>query len=183
MVAPTTLPTVWWSLAFPLRFPAPGSSPGVPASSGVRADIRGQPRERGSTAGRGRRHSEHTGCDQSVTSTWPWVQFGGALALESAKDETAQMRRLVSVLVPLGSVIVAACSSAAPASSSGAEPAAQSTQTRSVSSTATGFTPWSTYHRTASRSGRTANPPGVLHRSWSMRLGNAVYGEPLVVGS
>jgi outer membrane protein assembly factor BamB len=93
------------------------------------------------------------------------------------------MRRIVSVLVPLGSLIVAACSSAAPASSSGAEHPVRSTQTRSVSSTATGFTPWSTYHRTPSRSGRTTNPPGTLHRSWSKRLGRPVYGEPLVVGT
>src|SRR4051794_28245131 len=43
MVAPTTLPTVWWSLTLPLRFP-PGSSPGAAASSGDRADISEQPR-------------------------------------------------------------------------------------------------------------------------------------------
>jgi len=93
------------------------------------------------------------------------------------------MRRLVSVLVPLGSLLVVACSSAAPATSSRPAPATQKVQSRATSQAST-FSPWTTYHRTRSRSGRTARAPGApLHRAWSRALGNAVYGEPLVVGS
>src|SRR4029078_3226572 len=70
MVAPTTLPTVWWSLALPLRFPAPRSSPGAPASSGVRTDIRGQPRECGvngrARPGPPRTYGVGQNCDQQV---------------------------------------------------------------------------------------------------------------------
>src|SRR5262245_65063986 len=174
MVAPTTLPTVWCILVLPLRFPAPGSSPGLPAS-GVRADISGQPRGEESTAGRGRGHPEHTGCDQIVTSRWPWVQFGGLLAPESTDDEDGRMRRLVSVLVPLGSLLAAACSSAGPASSSGAEPprpTTSATQTVPTTSAAASFTPWTTYHRTAGRAGHTRTAVGTpLHRAWAKNLG------------
>jgi outer membrane protein assembly factor BamB len=119
-----------------------------------------------------------------VTSRWPRVQFGAVLALNRPKGETERMRRPVSVLVPLGSLLVAACSSAAPASSSGAEPATPSTATHSTARTTPTFTTWRTYHRTPSRSGHVGSAPGTpLHRSWSKRLGQAVYGEPLVVGS
>jgi outer membrane protein assembly factor BamB len=112
------------------------------------------------------------------------VQFGAVLALESDSGKTARMRRLVSVLVPLGSLLVAACSSAGPASSSGTEPGTQQIHSRPSSRAATTFTPWSTYHRTASRSGRTARAARTpLHRVWAKNLGNAVYGEPLVVGA
>ena len=91
------------------------------------------------------------------------------------------MRRLISVLVPLGSLLVAACSSAAPASQP--VPRDQQVRTHASSRAATTFTPWHTYHRTPSRSGRTAHPAGTpLQRAWAKDLGDAVYGEPLVVG-
>ncbi len=88
------------------------------------------------------------------------------------------MRRLVSALLPLSFVLVAACSSASPARPSSHAPADAS------SSAATTFTPWSTYHRTPSRSGHVAQPAGSpLKPAWTRDLGAAVYGEPLVVGS
>jgi outer membrane protein assembly factor BamB len=112
------------------------------------------------------------------------IQFGATLAPLSPNRETGPMRRLVSVLVPLGSLLVAACSSAAPASSSGAAPPSRTPETTSTARTAGTFTAWSTYHRTRSRSGRTTSAAGTpLHPAWTKGLGNAVYGEPLVVGS
>jgi outer membrane protein assembly factor BamB len=48
----------------------------------------------------------------------------------------------------------------------------------------TSFTPWWTYHRTTARSGYTSHAPGSpLRHAWTRSLGDAVYGEPLVVGS
>jgi outer membrane protein assembly factor BamB len=92
------------------------------------------------------------------------------------------MRRLLSVIVPVGSLLVGACSSAAPASSSSADRSTQAS--RPVTGVATSFTTWGTYHRTPSRSGRTAKAAGTpLHQAWSKGLGQAVYGEPLVVGT
>jgi PQQ-like domain len=115
------------------------------------------------------------------------------------------MRRLASVLLPVSCVLVAACSSASSASSAspgaptgshasaapgstptGSQPssAQKSTapgDTSSPGAHATAFTPWVTYHRTATRSGHTTHPPGTLHQAWSKDLGDAVYGEPLVV--
>src|SRR3954471_4899502 len=136
----------------------------------------------GSTAGRGRGHPEHTGCDQSVTIRWLSRQFDAALALERTKGETGPMPRLLSVIVPVGSLLVAACSSAGPASSSSADPTPQPSRGATVA--ATSFTTWGTYHRTSSRTGRTAKAAGTpLHHSWSKGLGQAVYGEPLVVGT
>src|SRR5262245_47548842 len=100
------------------------------------------------------------------------------------------MRRLVSFVVPLGSLLAAACSSAAPASSSGAEPprpltsSTSATQNVPTTSAAASFTPWTTYHRTAGRAGHAKTAVGTpLHRAWAKNLGNAVYGEPLIVGS
>lgn len=88
---------------------------------------------------------------------------------------------MVSVLVPLASLFVAACSSAAPASQP--VPRDQQVHTHASSRAATTFTPWHTYHRTPSRSGRTTHPAGTpLKRAWAKDLGDAVYGEPLVVG-
>jgi len=111
------------------------------------------------------------------------IQFGDALALGRVTGETDQMRRLVSVLVPLGSLLVVACSSAAPASSSGSPPQPPDAHARTTSGKATTFTPWSTYPRTPSRTGRTASAAGTpLHQVWAKALGQAVYGEPLVVG-
>ncbi|MGC4110861.1 MAG: PQQ-binding-like beta-propeller repeat protein [Nocardioides sp.] len=95
------------------------------------------------------------------------------------------MRRLMSVLVPLSCILVAACSSASPASS---RPTAEhSTAASGAPSTAApragGFTPWWTYHRIPTRTGHTTSPPGTLAPAWSKALGQAVYGEPLVVGN
>src|SRR4051812_14695981 len=92
------------------------------------------------------------------------------------------MRRLVSVLLPPRSPVLPPPSSPGPASSSGADPRPQApTQ---PSTRATTFTPWSTYHRTLSRGGRTTHAAGTpLHRAWTAPFKNAVYGEPLVVGS
>jgi outer membrane protein assembly factor BamB len=91
------------------------------------------------------------------------------------------MRRLFSVLVPLASVLVAACSSASPASQP--TPRSQQINTHASSTPATTFTSWPTYHRTPSRTGRTPHPAGTpLKQAWAKSLGDAVYGEPLVVG-
>ncbi len=103
------------------------------------------------------------------------------------------MRRLLSVVVPVSSVLVAACTSAASSSSPEAAPAsthdaASSRATRSTASRpsdrARSFTPWWTYHRTKSRSGHSSHVVGTpLSAAWAKNLGDAVYGEPLVVGS
>ena len=103
------------------------------------------------------------------------------------------MRRLVQVLVPLVSLLAAACTSAPASTPTPHDQAAtsRSTTTASTASTAStdpraraAFTPWWTYHRTASRAGHTTHAPGTpLKRAWTKNLGDAVYGEPLVVGS
>lgn len=95
------------------------------------------------------------------------------------------MRRLFSVLIPLSCVLAAACSSASPAASRPTPPVhrqrAVGTAAPRVSSR---FTPWWTYHRTTSRTGRASHSVGApLNPAWSKNLGDAVYGEPLVVGS
>ncbi len=87
------------------------------------------------------------------------------------------MRRLISVLVPLAFVVVAACSSAAPA-------AQKTVPVGPARAAATSFTPWWTYHHAASRAGHVPRSAGSpLRHAWTRRLGAAVYGEPLVVGS
>ena len=96
------------------------------------------------------------------------------------------MRRLFSVLVPLSCVLAAACSSASPAASRPNTPQvhqqpADGTAAPRVSGA---FTPWWTYHRTPSRSGHATHRVGTpLKPAWTKQLGDAVYGEPLVVGS
>jgi len=88
---------------------------------------------------------------------------------------------MLMVLVPLASLMAAACSSASP----GSHPEARrmSEQVATDAAAATPFTPWYTYHRTPSRAGHAAHAPGTpLHRAWARRLG-PVYGEPLVVGT
>jgi outer membrane protein assembly factor BamB len=88
------------------------------------------------------------------------------------------MRRALSVLLPLGFLFVAACSSAAPGSDRTVPVPAGSR------AAATSFTPWWTYHQNRHRSGHVARSAGSpLHVAWTRGLGNAVYGEPLVVGS
>lgn len=88
------------------------------------------------------------------------------------------MRRMLVVLIPLASLLAAACSSAAPAPEPQAQQAAQQVTPRA----ATTLTPWHTYHRVPSRTGRLPHSPGgPLRRAWSRSLGQ-VYGEPLVVG-
>ena len=108
------------------------------------------------------------------------------------------MRRPASLLVLLASLLVAACSSASPASSSaaavpptthqaGSDPTPHPRQTQTRQShhqarRATPFTPWYTYHRTATRTGHASHAVGSpLHHAWTRALGQ-VYGEPLVVG-
>ena len=108
------------------------------------------------------------------------------------------MRRLFSIVIPVSSLLVAACTSAAPAStpspdareptSTSSHSGRSSVATASTSSDDTrgagSFTPWWTYHRTKSRSGHVTHPVGTpLKRAWAKNLGDAVYGEPLVVGS
>ncbi|HEY3528205.1 MAG TPA: PQQ-binding-like beta-propeller repeat protein [Nocardioides sp.] len=109
------------------------------------------------------------------------------------------MRRLVSVVVPLTCVLAAACSSASPAQSrpdaetsrsAASSPASSPTSRETTRPTSPGqrtgsaFTPWSTYHRTTSRSGHTDHAVGTpLVHAWTKGLGHAVYGEPLLVGS
>ena len=91
------------------------------------------------------------------------------------------MRRLFSVLVPLASVLVAACSSASPGSPP--TPRSQQILIHASSRAATTFTSWPTYHRTPTRTGHTRRPAGTpLRQAWAKNLGAAVYGEPLVVG-
>jgi outer membrane protein assembly factor BamB len=106
------------------------------------------------------------------------------------------MRRLISAVVCVSSLLAAACTTAASSSAAGLrEPSGNSTRTASAtpgassatpdgSDRAGSFTPWWTYHRTASRTGRTPHRIGTpLQPAWSKDLGQAVYGEPLVVGS
>jgi outer membrane protein assembly factor BamB len=86
------------------------------------------------------------------------------------------MRRLGPVLVPLAIIVVAACSSTPPA------PAGQVPVTGSDRA-ATTFSDWPMWHRDARHTGHVAHPAGSpLHRAWAKDLGDAVYGEPLVVG-
>jgi outer membrane protein assembly factor BamB len=93
--------------------------------------------------------------------------------------QTEQVRRLVAILAPLSFVIVAACSSAS------TPPPLSTTRVpvHGSSRAATSFTPWTTYHHDAHRSGHVSHPAGTpLHHAWSRAIGQ-VYGEPLVVGS
>jgi hypothetical protein len=86
------------------------------------------------------------------------------------------MRRLVPALAAVAMILVAACSSA---------PAAPVGQVRFPGSDApaTTFSDWPMWHRDALHSGHIAHPAGSpLHRAWAKDLGDAVYGEPLVVG-
>jgi outer membrane protein assembly factor BamB len=86
------------------------------------------------------------------------------------------MRRILSVLVPLALILVAACSSAP------ANPAGR-VRFNGSSAPATTFSDWPMWHHDALHSGHVAHPAGTpLHRAWAKNLGNAVYGEPLVVG-
>ncbi len=96
------------------------------------------------------------------------------------------MRRVLSVFLPLSFLLVAACSSASPAhqQSTPDDQDDQGGQGGGTARAATSFTPWWTYHRTPNRAGHVAQAPGSpLKRAWSKKLGAAVYGEPLVVGS
>ena len=88
------------------------------------------------------------------------------------------MRRMLVVLVPLASLLAAACSSASPAP----EPAVRRAD-QHLAARATTLTQWHQYHRGPSRAGLVGHSPGgPLQRAWAKRLGQAVYGEPLVVG-
>ncbi len=110
------------------------------------------------------------------------------------------MRRVISALVCVSSLLVAACTTAASSSASGpsagsggpsattsratAESPDSSSATPDGTDRASAFTPWWTYHRTASRAGHAAHRVGTpLEPAWTKGLGQAVYGEPLVVGS
>jgi outer membrane protein assembly factor BamB len=110
------------------------------------------------------------------------------------------MRRGVSTVVCVSSLLVAACTTAASSSTStGVTPSARTGDTSPTASawpsattersdhtgrTRTVFTPWWTYHRTRARSGHATHPVGTpLEPAWRKDLGQAVYGEPLVVGS
>ena len=63
-------------------------------------------------------------------------------------------------------------------------PGGRSTVRSAARLAATSFTPWWTYHRTPDRAGHATSPVGgPLKRAWSKKLGAAVYGEPLVVGT
>jgi len=137
-----------------------------------------------------------------VTTRWIDLNSTAHLLVAEVTDETlgdrlARMRRLFSVVVPVSSLLVAACTSAAPASTPSADGKATTTAsskaTQSHEATASrspdgvrgtgSFTPWWTYHRTKSRSGQVAHAVGnPLTHAWSKKLGDAVYGEPLVVG-
>jgi outer membrane protein assembly factor BamB len=87
------------------------------------------------------------------------------------------MRRLVSILLPVSLILVAACSSAP------AAPAGQVHVTPSARAAAT-FSDWPMWHANAFHTGRVTHPAGnPLHQAWAKNLGQAVYGEPLVVGS
>src|SRR4051812_3418957 len=86
------------------------------------------------------------------------------------------VRRLLCLLSPLAMILITACSSAP------AHPAGQVRLTGS-NRAATTFSDWPMWHRNAIHSGHVAHPAGSpLHRAWAKNLGNAVYGEPLVVG-
>ena len=66
------------------------------------------------------------------------------------------MRRMLVVLLPLASLLAAACSSAAPAP----EPQAQRAGQHLITRAATSLTPWHTYHRGPARAGHVAHSPG-----------------------
>src|SRR4051812_5917360 len=103
------------------------------------------------------------------------------------------MRRLFTILVSVSSLLVAACSTASstPATGPASSPDGATRVTSGTSRAtdpgpgrAASFTPWWTYHRTRSRAGHATHAVGTpLKHAWSNRLGDAVYGEPLVVGS
>jgi outer membrane protein assembly factor BamB len=96
------------------------------------------------------------------------------------------MRRKIPAVVPLALVLVAACSSASPASEPngrGTHSAPSRTADPGHASKAAALPEWTQYHHGPSRSGHVAQAPGSpLHHAWRASLGNAVYGEPLVVG-
>jgi outer membrane protein assembly factor BamB len=88
------------------------------------------------------------------------------------------MRRARSIVLPLSLLLAAACSSASSTPEKG-----HLVQGASRGA-ATSFTPWWTYHRTPDRAGHATAPVGgPLRHAWSKKLGAAVYGEPLVVGT
>jgi outer membrane protein assembly factor BamB len=105
------------------------------------------------------------------------------------------MHRLISALVCVSSLLVAACTTASSSPASGAggssatsratvEAPGSSSATSGGSDRAGSFTPWWTYHRTSSRSGHAVHRVGTpLEPAWTKGVGQAVYGEPLVVGS
>jgi polyvinyl alcohol dehydrogenase (cytochrome) len=96
-------------------------------------------------------------------------------------------------IAPLGlSVLLlalgAGCSSAPAGSTSSpsAEASSAPASTPAVSPAgAQGATNWPVYHGNAARTGNAARLPaaGKLSIAWSRRLGGAVYGQPLVIGS
>jgi outer membrane protein assembly factor BamB len=105
------------------------------------------------------------------------------------------MRRLISAVVCVSSLLVAACTTASSSSASG-DPRSSTTSdpttpaitgtspTSGTNGRAGSFTPWWTYHRTPARSGHATHSVGTpLKPAWTKGLGQAVYGEPLVVGS
>jgi outer membrane protein assembly factor BamB len=88
------------------------------------------------------------------------------------------MRRAVSIFLPLSILLAAACSSAS------STPEKVHLAQGSSRAAAVSFTPWWTYHRTPDRAGHAIGPVGgPLKHAWSKKLGAAVYGEPLVVGT
>jgi outer membrane protein assembly factor BamB len=95
------------------------------------------------------------------------------------------MRRLRWFAVPLISVLAAGCSSGVSSDPQPPPDRVERTVSRGVSpgTAATGLSPWHAYHGGPSRAGEILHAPGTpLHRAWSRSLGDAVYGEPLVVG-
>ena len=107
----------------------------------------------------------------------------------------ARLRGLPAAVLAVPLLALAACSSAAPSHPASSSPATSATSATSASSapsvsatpTASGAaaTDWTTYGRTADRSGVSVSSPAPtsLHKAWTASVDGAVYAQPLIVGS
>jgi polyvinyl alcohol dehydrogenase (cytochrome) len=96
----------------------------------------------------------------------------------------------VTTVVAIGALIIAAgCSSPQSAHKSGAPPSSSSTSIPAQSTTTTTSSPatgpsgiWPSYHANQGRSGAVASDPSLaqVQPAWSVNLGGAVYGQPVI---
>lgn len=89
------------------------------------------------------------------------------------------------LLAVLAVLVAAGCGSPAIAVGRSSAAAAGSSPPAARPAAAARPTGWPTYHLNAARTGRVAGLPaaGRLSKAWSRKLGGAVYGQPLVIGS